>query len=105
MKNKHIKISEEANQAVETMLKTVNDGYLGGRVNRPDFISWVLVEFQKNHLSNSIESIRKQSFDQLRYLESVVKLLKESRKSGTEVPSFEIPKDLETLVGTTKLGK
>ena len=94
MKNKHIKISEEADQAVEKMLETVNKGYLGGRVNRPDLITWVLIEFQKKHLSNSIEAIREQSFDQVRYLESVVKLMKESRKNGKEMPHFEIPNGL-----------
>lgn len=97
MKTKHIKISEDANQSVETMLKIVNEGYLGGKISRTDLISWILIEFQKAHISQSIESIRKQSFDQVRYLESVVKLLKESRRNGKVIPSFELPAPLKDL--------
>ena len=105
MKTKHIKISEEAIQAVEKMLQTVNEGYLGGRVNRSDLVSQVLVEYEKKYLSESIESIRQQSFDQLHYLETMVKLLKESRKTGQEVPRIEIPKNLEALIKDPKPGK
>ena len=105
MKNKHIKISEEALQAVEKMLQIVNEGYLGGRVSRSDLVSQVLIEYEQKYLSGSIESIRQQSFDQLHYLETMVKLLKESRKTGQKVPPFEIPKNLETLIKDPKPGK
>jgi hypothetical protein len=60
-----VPVSVEANQALEIMLETVNEGYLGGRVSKLDLISWVLIEFKKEHLSKSVEDIRKQSFDQL----------------------------------------
>jgi hypothetical protein len=73
------------------------DGYLGGKVSKADLVSWIIVEFEKSSFEKSVEDIRKQSFDQLRYLESFVKLLKRSRKNGEAIPVFDLPADLVSL--------
>lgn len=77
-----ISISKEAEEKMNEMIKQVNEGFNGGRVTKQDLVSWLIQYFEKNYFINSIKKIRQDHFDQLAYLDSIVKEAKKARKSG-----------------------
>ncbi|MGE4232080.1 MAG: hypothetical protein AB7F43_02015 [Bacteriovoracia bacterium] len=85
-----IGISDAADQALDKMLMQVNDGFQGGRVSKNDLASWALLAFEKHYLKEHIEAIRKDHFDKVAYLQSVVNQLKAAKKSGTTVEVSEL---------------
>lgn len=80
--------SLEADQSLDRMLPKINEGFTGGRVTKNDLASWVILYFEKHNLDGAIDKIRKDHFDQLAYLESVVKEMKQARKSGSSMPDI-----------------
>ena len=80
--------STEADGVLDRMLHKINDGFTGGRVTKNDLASWIILYFEKHSLDGAIDKIRKDHFDQLAYLESVVKEMKQARKSGSSMPDI-----------------
>jgi hypothetical protein len=64
----------------------VNDGFAGGRVSKTDLTTWIILDFEKYRIEDNLEKIRKDHFDQVAYLESVLKEMKLARKSGIATP-------------------
>lgn len=91
MHNKTAKItcSLEADQALNKMLKITNNDYTGGQVTKNNLTSWIILHFESNFTPKAIERLRKEHFDQVAYLDSVVKQLKRARKSGSSVPKIK----------------
>lgn len=87
-----IGVSTDADQALDRMLSKSNDGFTGGRVSKNDLASWIVLHFENHGFDNALEKIRKDHFDQVAYLESVVKEMKQARKSGAAMP------DINTLL-------
>jgi Fe-S cluster assembly ATPase SufC len=92
--------SVELEKAMDRMMATVNDGFSGGRVSRHDLVSWVVLYFEKSCFQECVDNIRQDHFDQVAYLESVLKQAKQARKAGTDVP--DISSLLAPLVGQSK---
>ena len=92
--------SLELEKAMDRMVATVNDGFSGGRVSRHDLVSWVVLYFEKNYFQECLENIRQDHFDQVAYLESVLRQAKQARKAGADVP--DISSLLAPLVGQPK---
>lgn len=86
-----IGVSIEADQALDRILPKANDGFVGGHVNKNALASWIILNFESRS-DSMIEKIRKDHFDKIAYLDSIVKELKKARKSGTELP------DINTLL-------
>jgi hypothetical protein len=80
--------SIEAEAALDRMVRAANDGFSGGRVTRHDLVSWMFHYFEKQCFQGCIERIRQDHFDQVAYLESVLKQAKQARRSGTAAPDL-----------------
>ena len=80
--------SLELEQAMDRMVAAVNEGFSGGKVSKHDLVSWAVLYFEKNCFQECIERIRQDHFDQVAYLESVLKQAKQARKSGAAGPDF-----------------
>ena len=92
MSHKPIKIcvSQEADQAIDRMMVKANTGFAGGKVSKTDMASWILIQFESQGLESCIEKIRKDHFDQVSYLESVLKEMKHARKNGGDAPDLTV---------------
>lgn len=77
-------VSKSAEQALIAVLERVNDGFEGGRVNRTDLASWVLVQFAERVSDGDIREIRAEHFDELALLESIYKRARESGRVPAE---------------------
>ncbi len=90
--------SIEMDQALDRMAQAVNDGFAGGKVSRHDLVSWIVLYFEKESFQGSVEKIREDHFDQVMYLQSVLREAKRAQKAGatseaiaallTPVPGF-----------------
>lgn len=80
--------SMEADQSLDRMLTKINDGFTGGRVTKNDLTSWVILYFESQCLDDEIDKVRKDHFDHVTYLESVVKEMKQARKNGAAMPDI-----------------
>ena len=85
-----IGVLKDSDQAIDRMLLKINEGYHGGRVTKVDLASWIILHFETHVLENSIEKIRRDHFDQVTYLESVIREMKRARKVGNETPDLSI---------------
>lgn len=83
-----ITILFEADQVLDQMVLKVNEGFTGGRVTKSDLSSWIIRFFNDHALESNLEKIRKDHFDQVAYLETVVKEMKQARKNGLESPDL-----------------
>jgi hypothetical protein len=90
MSQKHIKISIsfDSDQHLESMLSLVNDGFNGGRLTKTDLASWIIDYFQSHCISGCLDSIRKDHFDQLAYIQNILKEVKSAQKSGLTPPDI-----------------
>lgn len=74
--------SNEADQALDSMLSKINDGFQGGKVNKGELLSWVVIRFQDRHLPSAIEEIRRDHFDEIAYLQSVIKTARIAKRTS-----------------------
>ena len=88
VKTAKISVLKQSDQAVDRMPLRVNESFTGGRVTKVDLVSWILLHFETHALDNSIEKIRKDHFDQVAYLESVIKEIKQARKTDSKTPDL-----------------
>jgi hypothetical protein len=84
-----VTISRKAESTVGAMLSKVNNGFEGGRVNRQNLISWILVRFSDECDEQEIRAIRADHFDELVLLELC---LKRAKQAGS------LPADLRKLL-------
>ena len=81
-------ISKAADEALATIVERVNDGFNGGRVNRTQTVSWLLIR-QAERLSDTfIREIRADHFDEVALLEATLKQAKASGKLPAELRAF-----------------
>ena len=67
MQNKLAKItaSQDADQALDRMVKSTNNGFTGGRVGKNDMTSWIIMYFEERCFPDCLSKIREDHFDQL----------------------------------------
>ena len=80
-----IAISGSAEDALSRALERVNSGFDGGRVTKADLASWFILESSSSLAEDTIDNIRKAHFNQVVYLESLVKKLKSSGRDNLGV--------------------
>ena len=71
-------VSPEANLAVDDLIGKVNSGFDGGKVTRPQLVSWVLCKFGRTIEETDIQEIRAVHFDRIAYFEALLKRAKET---------------------------
>ena len=76
--------SPQADEALDRMVKATNEGFTAGRLSKTDFLSWIILHFERHSFERSIEKIRAAHFDQVAYLKSIVKELESARKAGQD---------------------
>jgi hypothetical protein len=76
-----IAVTKEADALLAASLNRINEGFLGGKVNKLDLASWAIVYALENMPDQIVEKIRKRFFNEVCYLEAV---LKQTRASGQE---------------------
>jgi hypothetical protein len=85
-----VNITEEAGKAVDRMIQDLNSEFSGGKINRTELLSWIAINFESNGYSEETKkSIRKQYFDQVAYLGTVLAKMKQAKKNGEDIPSLE----------------
>ena len=80
--------SVEMERALDRMVQGVNDGFSGGRVTRHDLVSWAVLYFERECFQSCLEQMRQDHFDQVAYLEVVLRQAKEARRSGADAASI-----------------
>lgn len=80
-----IQITKQADEELEMMLKEINDGFMSGRVKKPQLASWIVDYFRANCLAKQLENIRAAFFDEIAHLKTVVKKLEEAKKNDGSV--------------------
>lgn len=78
-----ILISQDASRSLDVVSAKIADGFEGGRISRPQIVSWILLRFSERLASDDIAAIRMAYFDRIAYLEA---LLKRAKETGT-IPS------------------
>lgn len=76
-----VAVNETAENVLASAFNKVNDGFLGGKISKLDLASWGLLDSLENLTDGKIEKIRKCFFNEICYLESVVKM---SRQNGLD---------------------
>ena len=77
-------ISEPSNEALNSMLKKVNEDFETGKIGKTKLLSWIVMEFYKKHFLKSISRIKKENTDTLTKLKSLVAQIEKSKKEGKE---------------------
>ncbi len=80
-----ILITQEADQHLEQMLKTVNQDFSSGRVKKTQLASWILTNFFAKSFSKEIERIRAAHFDRIAHLKALVKKLEAADGADAEL--------------------
>jgi len=90
-----IAVTPEAETILLEALKRVNDDFLGGKVTKLDLASWAIQHVLENMPDAIIEKIRKRFFNEVCYLETV---LKQTRASGQDRLSVEQVSALQDML-------
>ncbi len=71
-------VSKTADKALATVVDRVNEGFTGGKVNRVQMASWILVKFSENLSDADVRTIRADHYDAVAALESAFRRAKET---------------------------
>ena len=89
-----IALSQDSDQILNQAIDQINQGFLGGRVTKFDLASWIIQDSLQHLTDSKIESIRKQFFNELFYLETIVKLNRSQGQSKLTPEQIEILRTL-----------
>jgi hypothetical protein len=77
-----IAITTDSDAALVQALEKVNKNNSGGRVTKTDLASWFILKFATDLTDQSIDQIRTAHFNQVAYLDSLVRGLKQSGRDS-----------------------
>jgi hypothetical protein len=77
-----IAVSTQADEALSKSLERVNTDFLGGRISKTDLASWFFIQGANQLNEEKIEEVRKAHFNQVVYLDGLVKKLKSEGKEN-----------------------
>ena len=86
-----IAVSSVADEALSKSLERINQSFDGGRVTKTELTSWYLLRSANTLDDAMIDEIHKAHFDQVVYLENLVKKMKASGRDSLG------PEELSTL--------
>jgi hypothetical protein len=79
-----IQLSPLAEQSLDEMWKLTNEGFLSGRVTKPQLVAWIILDFRSKRFAATMKKIRDDHFDELAHLRSLVKQAEEAKRQGRE---------------------
>jgi hypothetical protein len=82
-----ITITKEAEAQLMRVMDRVNDGFEAGRINRQELVSWAVLQFAQECNADVIRAIRQDHFDEVAFLESILRQGKETGKLPQEIRS------------------
>lgn len=91
-----IAVTGSADEALSKALELVNHNFDGGRVTKIDLASWLLHRIAEQMNETMIDEIRKAYFNQVVYLEALVKKMKASGRDGLSKDEMTV---LQSLMG------
>lgn len=83
-----ITVNKNAERALVAVVDQVNEGYVGGKVNRTQVANWILLRFQESLNDAVVKEVRMEYFDEVAMLESILRQAKESGKVPSEFKSL-----------------
>lgn len=89
-----ITVSKLGQDALTAIIERVNDGFIGGKINRTQAANWIMVRFNENLSDAEVKEIRLEHFDEVAVLEAILRQAKESGKVPTEFKAL-LQKQLE----------
>lgn len=89
-----VAINKQADEKVDTALVHINDGFEGGRVSKTDLMSWVLIRAIDSLDQTTINEIRRDHFNQVAYLDGLVKRLKGAQRNSLTDDERELLRNL-----------
>ena len=90
-----ITVSKLGQDALTAIAERVNDGFIGGKINRTQAANWIMMRFNENLSDAEIREIRAEHFDEVAVLEAILRKAKESGKVPTEFKALLL-KQLES---------
>ena len=85
-----IAINKLAESVLDSAYKKVNEGFLGGKIPKLDLASWAIIEGLEKLNDSKIEKIQKQFFNQIDFLDSVLKLARQNGLDKLTAEQLEI---------------
>jgi hypothetical protein len=89
-----ITVSKSGQDALTAIVERVNDGFIGGKINRTQAANWIMMRFNDNVTDTEIREIRADHFDEIAVLEAILRKAKESGKVPSEFKAL-LQKQLE----------
>lgn len=99
-----ITVSKQAQSALTAIIERVNDGFIGGKINRTQAANWILERFYAKLDDAEVKAIRTEHFDEIAMLESILRRAKESGKVPSELKSL-LQRQLESNDAPKKKSK
>ena len=83
-----LRCSLDAHQALDRMVAKANESFTGGRITKPELLSWLVIHFEKDSFNDSLPTIQSELFDHMAYLSHILKEAKKARKDGQTSPEL-----------------
>jgi hypothetical protein len=80
-----ITVSKQGERALAAVVERINEGFVGGKVNRTQVANWILARFNDSLSETEIKEIRMEHFDEVAVLESILRRAKESGRVPAEL--------------------
>lgn len=90
-----ITVNKAAERVLTAVVDQVNDGFIGGRVNRTQVANWIFLRLKDSINDSLIKEIRMEYLDEVAILESILRQAKECGKVPAEFKAL-LQKQLET---------
>ena len=85
-----ITVTKEADLALDKMIKTINDKFTSGKVQKFQLASSIILGFAATLNAKTIERIRAEHFDKVAHVRSILKQLEEAEKTKQEIELDEL---------------
>ena len=89
-----VAIQKVADEMVDAAVVRINEGFEGGRVSKTDFMSWALTRAIERLDPLTINEIRRVHFNQVAYLDGLVKRLKGAQRNSLSDAERELLRNL-----------
>ena len=70
-----VSISKKASIVLKTMLEALNKNSLT-KITKQNLLSWLIINYEKNHFSKQIPKIKKETLEPIAYAETILQKIK-----------------------------
>ncbi|MBX3020175.1 MAG: hypothetical protein KF799_00735 [Bdellovibrionales bacterium] len=99
-----ITMTREAEKALGDMLEKANSGFIGGKINRTQLVSWTLIKMSQDINESSLQELRSAHFDDISALESLFRKAKDSGEISPELREI-LMKEIGFAAPSKRAGK